>query len=119
SLRPKPPAALRAKLRDYQVDGHAWLSRIAAWGAGACLADDMGLGKTVQAIALLVERSKHGPALVLAPTSVMHNWVDELERFAPTLKPVLYSETDRALAITQLTKKTVVIASYGVLVRDI
>ncbi len=126
-IRPRPPAALRAKLRDYQVEGHAWLMRVAAWGAGACLADDMGLGKTVQAIAVLLDRSRRrsspppGAALVIAPTSVIHNWVDELERFAPTLHPVLYSETERSVTgtLAKLRKSDVVITSYGVLVRDI
>ncbi|MDB4956778.1 MAG: SNF2-related Helicase-like protein [Myxococcales bacterium] len=120
TLKPKPPAALTAKLRDYQVEGHAWLSRIAAWGAGACLADDMGLGKTVQAIAVLVDRAKLGPALVLAPTSVAFNWAAELERFAPSLRPVIYAEqADRAKCLAQLKKKDVLIVSYGLLVRDV
>ena len=119
SLQPKPPTALAATLRDYQVEGHAWLSRVAAWGAGACLADDMGLGKTVQAIAVLIDRAKQGPALVLAPTSVAYNWAAELARFAPTLSPVLYAgEPDRAKRLGKLRKKDVVIVSYGLLVRD-
>ncbi|CAN5724480.1 hypothetical protein BH11MYX3_BH11MYX3_16690 [soil metagenome] len=118
-LRPRPPASLGTTLRDYQVEGHAWLSRVAAWGGGACLADDMGLGKTVQAIALLLDRAKTGPALVLAPTSVCFNWVDELAKFAPTLRPVIYgAETDRAACLAKLGKKDVLIASYGLLVRD-
>jgi SNF2-related domain/Helicase conserved C-terminal domain len=118
-LRPRPPATLTATLRDYQVEGHAWLARVAAWGGGACLADDMGLGKTVQAIALLLERSKLGPALVLAPTSVCWNWVDELARFAPGLRPILYTDQlDRADALAKLGKKDILIASYGLLVRD-
>jgi SNF2 family DNA or RNA helicase len=81
----------------------------------------MGLGKTVQAIAVLLDRSKLGPALVLAPTSVSFNWVDELRRFAPTLNPILYTETDRSGAggdLARLGKRDVVIASYGLLVRD-
>ena len=119
SLKPKPPATLIAKLRDYQIEGHAWLSRIAAWGAGACLADDMGLGKTVQAIAVLLDRAKLGPALVLAPTSVAFNWVAELARFAPSLRPVMYAEqVDRVACIAGLKKKDVLIVSYGLLVRD-
>ncbi len=118
-LRPRPPASLGTTLRDYQVEGHAWLSRVAAWGGGACLADDMGLGKTVQAIALLLDRAKTGPALVLAPTSVCFNWVDELAKFAPTLRPVIYgTEADRAACLARLGKKDVLIASYGLLVRD-
>jgi len=118
-LRPRPPSTLTATLRDYQIEGHAWLSRIAAWGAGACLADDMGLGKTVQAIALLLDRAKTGPALVLAPTSVCFNWVDELAKFAPSLRPVVYSAAaDRAACLKDLKAKDVLIASYGLLVRD-
>lgn len=118
-LRPRPPATLQATLRDYQIEGHAWLSRLAAWGAGGCLADDMGLGKTVQAIASLLDRAKLGPALVLAPTSVCWNWVDELARFAPSLRPVLYADVaDRDKTLAELGKKDVLIVSYGLLVRD-
>ncbi|HET9622196.1 MAG TPA: DEAD/DEAH box helicase, partial [Kofleriaceae bacterium] len=118
-LVPRPPAGLQTTLRDYQLDGHAWLTRVAAWGAGACLADDMGLGKTVQAIAMLLDRAKLGPALVLAPTSVAFNWAQELARFAPSLTPVMYGEqSDRAACLAKLRKKDVVIVSYGLLVRD-
>jgi SNF2 family DNA or RNA helicase len=120
SLAPRPPAALADTLRDYQIEGYAWLSRVAAWGAGACLADDMGLGKTIQAIAVLLDRARHGPALVLAPTSVALNWVTELQRFAPNLSPVVYGdEPDRARCLARLRKKDVLIVSYGLLVRDI
>jgi superfamily II DNA or RNA helicase len=119
SLKPKPPTALRTTLRDYQVEGHAWLSRVAAWGAGACLADDMGLGKTVQALAVLLDRARLGPALVLAPTSVAFNWVQEAQRFAPSLRPVLYAEQpDRLKCLAKLKKNDVLIVSYGLLVRD-
>ncbi|HEY5949919.1 MAG TPA: DEAD/DEAH box helicase [Kofleriaceae bacterium] len=118
-LRPRPPASLAATLRPYQIEGHAWLSRLAAWGTGGCLADDMGLGKTIQAIALLLDRAKLGPALVLAPTSVTLNWIDELRRFGPTLRPIVYGEQDdRAGCLERLGKKDVLIVSYGLLVRD-
>ena len=118
-LRPKPPATLHGILRPYQREGHAWLARLAAWGAGGCLADDMGLGKTVQAIALLCDRAKLGPAIVLAPTSVALNWVDELGRFAPSLKPVVYGESgDRVKTLANLGKRDVLIVSYGLLQRD-
>ncbi|HEY1815055.1 MAG TPA: DEAD/DEAH box helicase [Kofleriaceae bacterium] len=118
-LRPKPPAALHGILRPYQREGHAWLARLAAWGAGACLADDMGLGKTIQAIALLCDRAKLGPAIVLAPTSVALNWVDELRRFAPTLRPIVYGEAcDRIKTLASLGKRDVLVVSYGLLARD-
>ncbi len=84
-LNPKLPSTLQGELRDYQREGFQWMMRLAHWGAGACLADDMGLGKTVQALALILSRAPQGPTLILAPTSVCINWLEECQRFAPTL----------------------------------
>ena len=119
SLEPRVPAGLNASLRGYQEEGFKWLCRLAAWGAGACLADDMGLGKTIQALALLLERASAGPALVVAPASVGYNWVNEACRFAPSLRPVLYyAELDRAGALARLGPGDVLVTSYELLVRD-
>jgi SNF2 family DNA or RNA helicase len=116
AFSPQVPPALQAELRDYQVDGFVWLSRLAHWGAGACLADDMGLGKTVQAIAVMLERAPSGPILVVAPTSVCPNWVSEIVRFAPTLKPQRFAAvTDRAALVAELGSQDVLICSYGLL----
>lgn len=112
---PDVPSTLHTELRDYQIEGFHWLSRLAHWGAGACLADDMGLGKTIQALAVLLERSKGGPALVVAPTSVTFNWVDEARRFAPTLNVHLFGSGDRAAALKEIGPRDVVITSYGLL----
>ncbi len=109
------PATFQGELRDYQTDGFVWLSRLAAMGAGACLADDMGLGKTIQAITLLLQRATDGPALVIAPTSVCKNWQDELLRFAPTLTTELFSESNRSQCVKDAAKGSVVICSYGLL----
>jgi superfamily II DNA or RNA helicase len=119
-LRPRVPAALKTELRDYQLEGFRWLLRLASWNAGGVLADDMGLGKTVQALAVLLERAKLGPALVLAPTSVAFNWVDEAKRFAPSLKLKLFAEEeDRGATLERLGPRDVLVISYGLLVRDI
>ncbi len=115
---PEVPADLKAELRDYQVDGYRWLSRLAAWGVGGCLADDMGLGKTVQALAVLIERQKVGPTLVVAPVSVGFNWVNETTRFAPTLRPHLYRDTERGEFLESVGPGDLVVASYGLLLRD-
>ena len=88
---PLVPGTLQAELRPYQEEGFRWLARLSRWGAGACLADDMGLGKTVQTLAVLLERATDGPALVVAPTSVVANWLDEARRFAPTLNVRAYT----------------------------
>ncbi|MGK0185457.1 MAG: superfamily II DNA or RNA helicase/tetratricopeptide (TPR) repeat protein [Verrucomicrobiales bacterium] len=117
NLQPKVPKTLRANLRSYQVEGYEWLARLAEWGAGACLADDMGLGKTVQALALLLSRAKGGPALVVAPTSVAANWIDEAARFAPTLEIVLYTGTDRKSRLESIGSHSLVITTYGILQR--
>lgn len=114
------PRNLQADLRDYQRDGVRWMARLAAWGAGACLADDMGLGKTLQAITLMLARSKEGPSLVVAPTSVTLNWRNEIERFAPSLSVVLINapSCDRKTAVEGASAGDVVIATYGLLVTE-
>ena len=113
------PPRLKATLRPYQIDGYTWLSRLAAAGFGACLADDMGLGKTVQIIALLLARAADGPSLVVAPASVCGNWRSELQRFAPTLNPVMAWDAgpdETAAALAAAKPGDVVIAGYGLLV---
>nr|WP_294518383.1 DEAD/DEAH box helicase [uncultured Rhodopila sp.] len=113
---PVLPETLQAELRDYQVEGFVWMSRLARWGAGACLADDMGLGKTVQAIAVMLERAEEGPCLVVAPTSVCPNWQAEIARFAPTLTTHrLPAVGDRAGLIEGLGVRDVLVCSYGLL----
>ncbi len=116
SHTPKIPATLQAELRDYQADGFTWLSRLANLQMGACLADDMGLGKTVQTIAVMLEQQTQGACLVVAPTSVCHNWENELARFAPTLNVYrLAAAQDRAAQIEAVGPGDVLIASYGLL----
>jgi superfamily II DNA or RNA helicase len=112
---PQLPSTLQATLRDYQLEGYQWLSRLAHWGVGACLADDMGLGKTVQTLAMLLERAPHGPALVVAPVSVTMNWQSEAARFAPTLRVRSYSQQR---SLNDLSTFDLVIASYGMLQQD-
>ena len=110
------PEGLQADLRDYQAEGFRWMSRLAGWGAGAVLADDMGLGKTVQALALLLARAPLGPALVVAPSSVLHTWRLEAARFAPSLKLRLFHEGDRDLAACG--PGDVVVVSWTLLARE-
>ena len=119
TLVPQVPAALKAELRDYQVEGYRWLRFLAELGLGGCLADDMGLGKTVQALAMLVERAPQGPQLVLAPTSVGFNWLREAARFAPTLALHDLRRADRGSLLEKLGPGDVVVASYGLLRQEV
>ncbi len=113
------PKMLQAELRGYQSDGFRWMSRLAHWGAGACLADDMGLGKTVQAIALMLSRARQGASLVVAPASVMLNWKAEIERFAPSLNAlVMHANGDRQQLLEQASEFDVVLTTYGLLINE-
>jgi SNF2 family DNA or RNA helicase len=118
NFQPELPSTLQAELRDYQLDGFRWMSRLAHWGAGACLADDMGLGKTVQALALILSHTAEGPTLVIAPTSVGMNWEDEAARFAPTLNVHNFADSDRKSMIAKAGPFDLVICSYGLLQRN-
>lgn len=116
-LDPKIPPGLTVPLRDYQRAGYVWLSRLAEWGVGACLADDMGLGKTIQSIALVLARAMRGPTLIIAPTSVVSNWHTELERFAPDLQ-VAALGVDRSKQIMGLGPHDVLVVSHGLLQQE-
>lgn len=120
---PAPPG-LRAELRPHQLAGMAWLEWMSRHGFGAVLADDMGLGKTIQVLALLLHERAHGgagPALVVAPTSVAGNWVDEAARFAPDLRTVLHHGPRRARGAeftAAAAGADIVITTYPLLARD-
>jgi superfamily II DNA or RNA helicase len=116
--RPALPSTFRAELRSYQDDGFRWLSQLAKWGVGACLADDMGLGKTIQALAVLVDLAEQGPALVVAPASVLMNWEKEAHRFAPTLNVKVFGGKKRDELIYDLQAFDLVICSYGLLQQE-
>lgn len=115
NIKPTVPSTFKAQLREYQMEGFNWLSQLAYWGVGACLADDMGLGKTIQGLAALVDRAKEGPGLVVAPASVARNWLRETEKFAPTLRPILFGSGDRKKIVKDLKPFDLLICSYGLM----
>ncbi len=117
-LQPQLPSTLQAELRDYQQEGFEWLSRLAHWGVGACLADQMGLGKTLQALALILSKATQGATLIIAPTSVCLNWISEAEKFAPTLNPVQFDNSDRQETLEGLQPLDLFVCSYGLLQQD-
>ncbi len=112
------PAALKAQLRPYQREGFGWLAELWRLGLGGILADDMGLGKTLQALALICHAHQLnpdvGPFLVVAPTSVVQNWVQETNRFAPNLNAVSITDTlsRSGRAIDDIAEADIVVTTY-------
>ncbi len=116
------PHGFTATLRPYQRDGLAWLDFLGSAGVGGILADDMGLGKTVQVLAHILAEKQRGkleqPALVVAPTSLVGNWLAETRRFAPTLKVLVIHGADRADRYDEIADHDLVITTYPLLPRD-
>jgi superfamily II DNA or RNA helicase len=113
-----PPATLQARLRPYQSDGFAWLASLWELELGGILADDMGLGKTLEVLALICHARTGdpdaGPFLVVAPTSVVSNWVGEAGRFAPglTVNAVTDTLARSGRAIGEVAAADVVVTTY-------
>ena len=116
------PETLQATLRPYQLDGYRWLCFLWSHQLGGILADDMGLGKTLQALALICRARllcpEQPPFLVVAPTSVVSNWLSEAARFAPELRVVCLTESESkrgAPSRDAVAAADLVIISYALL----
>lgn len=119
---PLPPG-LDAVPRPYQQRGLNWLQTLRELGLNGILADEMGLGKTLQTLAhLLVEKAAgrlDAPALVVAPTSVLGNWVREAARFAPDLKVLLLHGPERPQDPRAWAAAELVLTSYTLMRQDV
>ncbi|MEO6594515.1 MAG: SNF2-related protein [Planctomycetota bacterium] len=139
----REPDSFRGELRPYQRQGLGWLQFLRDFGLGGCLADDMGLGKTVQVLAHLASEhasehardhtrehtraskpSKRGgierPTLLVAPRSVLSNWLAEAARFAPNLRVLDFSQPDRWQVTTpaQFSDYDLVLTTYAIVRLD-
>jgi len=116
-----PGKALHATLRPYQEDGVRWLGLANELGLGACLADDMGLGKTIQVLALLLvlqaRSEKPRRHLLVAPASLLGNWLAEATRFAPSLKVGVAHVSGDGVTEANTKSADLVITTYGTLAR--
>lgn len=113
------PVDLKGELRPYQQTGLKWLWTNISKGFGCCMADDMGLGKTIQVISLILKMKEEGklkkPVLVVCPTTLMGNWMKELEMFAPNLKAAIYHGTERQLDL----KNDIIMTTYAIMRIDV
>ncbi len=118
------PSHLSTILRGYQKLGFEWLKTLYRYGFGGILADDMGLGKTLQVLTFLlsekIEKKGHA-SLIVAPTSLVYNWLSEIEKFTPQLKYLIIAgnKEEREALIKDIKEYDVVITSYPLLRRDI
>lgn len=145
------PADLKAELRNYQKEGFNWMYHLYENQLGGCLADDMGLGKTLQMLTLLLKIKKEKseiivpkmaddnqlqfslfaepetkvvaqPAsLIVMPTSLIHNWDNEIRKFAPSLKVYKHVGSMRNKSNSMasvISYYDVILTTYGTLRND-
>lgn len=117
-----PPKNLKATLRNYQARGYDWLRFLQSNKMGGILADDMGLGKTIQAISLLLsekEAERNMPSLAILPTSLIFNWKNEAEKFAPDLKLCIHTGVSRGKNLEKFGEFDLVLSTYGIVRQDV
>jgi len=115
----KEPLDLKGQLREYQKVGYNWFKTLEYLGFGGILGDEMGLGKTIQAITFILS-SKGSKTLIVAPTSLIYNWISEFEKFAPRLKVTAVNglKEEREEIINNIESYDVIITTYNLLKRD-
>ncbi|MCL2215529.1 MAG: DEAD/DEAH box helicase [Defluviitaleaceae bacterium] len=120
SLGFKLSKGLVTVLREYQKTGFSWLKTLSHYGFGGILADDMGLGKTLQVIALLASERKNGAqSIVVAPTSLLYNWENEIKKFAPQLTTqVISGLPEKRRELLKTPNIDIFITTYDMLKRD-
>jgi hypothetical protein len=143
---PELPNQLNATLRPYQLIGYTWLHYLHELKLGGCLADDMGLGKTLQTITLLLKikqlqdsvsekdyktrpdlffgnvtekRDAVLTSLIVMPLSLIHNWKNEIHKFAPSLSVFKQTGMGRAKSAEELKGYDLVLTTYGVVRNDL
>jgi superfamily II DNA or RNA helicase len=118
------PKEFVGTLRPYQQEGLGWFEFLRQFRFGGCLADDMGLGKTIQVLALLagraaVKKEGYRPSLVVSPRSLVFNWREEAERFAPSLRILDHTGPSRHRTTERFADYDLVLTTYGTLRSDI
>ncbi|HZZ06160.1 DEAD/DEAH box helicase [Paraburkholderia sp.] len=116
------PRGLKAELRVYQQQGLNWMQFLREHDLAGVLADDMGLGKTVQTLAHILAEKEAGrldrPALIVVPTTLVHNWREEARRFAPELKVLILNGPQRKERFEQIGQHELILTTYALLWRD-
>ncbi|MBI5346093.1 MAG: DEAD/DEAH box helicase [Chlamydiae bacterium] len=116
------PKNFNFALRDYQKTGLSWLQFLKENEFGGILADDMGLGKTSQTLAhIMLEKENNrlsSPVLIVAPTTLMGNWANEINKFTPSLSFIISHGQNRFENFDKLKNVDIVLTTYPLLARD-
>lgn len=120
------PVHFKGDLRGYQKAGYNWFSFLREYNFGGCLADDMGLGKTIQTLAMLQKLKEedeanltHSTSLIIMPTSLIYNWLNEAKKFTPKLKIHAHTGTTRNKDVSRFANFDIIITTYGITRVDI
>ena len=117
------PEGLNATLRPYQLEGLSWMQSLRQLEVGGILADDMGLGKTLQTLAHVQSEKNAGrldrPCMVVMPTSLIPNWLDEAAHFTPQLKVLALYGAGRKKHFEQLADYDLILTTYALLPKDV
>jgi SNF2 family DNA or RNA helicase len=115
------PVHFTGHLRSYQKAGYNWFSFLREYSFGGCLADDMGLGKTIQTLAMLqkikeedVAEATRSTSLIIMPTSLIYNWLNEAKKFTPQLKILAHTGSSRIKDVSHFIDYDIVITTYGI-----
>ena len=113
-------------LKEYQLKGTEWMISLVNNNLNGILADEMGLGKTIQSISLityLIDKKRWpGPFLVIVPLSTITNWTVELEKWAPSVRKVVYKGPPAARKAQQAIVRSgdfqVLLTTYEYVIKD-
>jgi DNA excision repair protein ERCC-6 len=114
----KLPGDVYPALFDYQKTGVQWLGELYSQQVGGIIGDEMGLGKTIQIISFLAglhySKKLTKPIIVVAPATVLRQWVNEFHRWWPPLRvSILHSSGSGMLNIGSEGRMEEVEEMYG------
>lgn len=116
-------AAIKEKVRPYQITGIKWLKTLYELNLGAILADDMGLGKSLQTVGLINEIKEDKPILIICPKSVTYNWANEISIWSKGTKVEVLTDNkasrEKKINDIKNNKKVIYITSYDSLRNDL
>ena len=114
----KLPGDIYPALFDYQKTGVQWLGELYNQQVGGIIGDEMGLGKTIQMISFLAglhySKKLTKPIIVVAPATVLRQWVNEFHRWWPPLRvSILHSSGTGMLNVSNEGRIEEIEEMYG------